>query len=244
MTLGQFMKKYENKITTGVSKVVVSGKLSFEQDLILSKIVPKDFSNKKLQLDKIDPDDATIQSKSTLLRKEIINGTITLYTWEVIKKTFTCLELKEFMNLKVEAAIYYLDSDRVETIEELANECLADKGSYSFDNDLNAIVDTRTYKWFGYPLKDFVGPLREKRMFFKKQKDPTSQGLQQSLKLMSNTVWGNLTSPYFEIANVVCSEIVTSNVCSNKHLVDVKSVKHTFINYRWWPVFINERNTF
>jgi hypothetical protein len=47
LTLGYFIKKYAPKITTGLYKVVVSGKLSFDQDLILSKIVPKDLSNKK-----------------------------------------------------------------------------------------------------------------------------------------------------------------------------------------------------
>lgn len=39
--LGAFMKKYENKINENLFKVVVSGKLNFQQDLILSKIISK-----------------------------------------------------------------------------------------------------------------------------------------------------------------------------------------------------------
>ena len=39
MTLGDFMRDYAPKITTNLFKVVVSGKLSFDQDLIISKIL-------------------------------------------------------------------------------------------------------------------------------------------------------------------------------------------------------------
>ncbi len=93
-------------------------------------------------------------------------------------------ELSEIKNLKVEAALYWLDSDRVDTIEQLSDESLKDTGTYSFDNEANAIVDTRTHKWFGYPLKEFVEPLLKRRLELKSKKDSYSQALQQSLKLM------------------------------------------------------------
>ncbi len=213
MTLGDFMHNYvKDKITTGLFKVVVSGKLSFYQDLIISKIIPDDFSKKKLNLDKINPDDATINSQFVLLRKEIINGTITETIWDVLTKVATNQELNEIKNLKVECALYWLDNDMVGTIEELADEFLKDPGECIFNNELKALTETRTHKWFPYPISKFVDPLLKQRMQLKSQKDSFSQSLQQSLKLIINTTWGNITSPYFGIGNVVCSEIVTAKI--------------------------------
>ncbi len=101
--------------------------------------------------------------------------------------------------------MYWLDSDRVNSIEELSEEFLKDKGKYSFDHSLNAITDTRSYKWYGVPLKEFISPLSEKRKVLKQMKDPQSQALQDSIKLVINTTWGLLTSQYFDNdAMVLC----------------------------------------
>ncbi len=82
-----------------------------------------------------------------LLRKEIKNGFITNEIWDALTKLCTAQEFKEIKNFNVISAIYWLDSDRVNSVEELANEFLKDRGEYSFDSNLNTLVDTRTYKW-------------------------------------------------------------------------------------------------
>ncbi len=69
LTLGEFMNKINKKVTSGLYKVVVEGTLSFEQDLIYSKIPPEDIS-RKITYDKEDPDTAAIEAPFILLRNE------------------------------------------------------------------------------------------------------------------------------------------------------------------------------
>lgn len=211
-TLGEFMDRYENKISDDLFKVVVSGTLSFSQDLIFSKVEPKSYKNKKIVYNQLNPEDLDLNVPFVLIRKEIINGFITSYNWQVIKKVATNQELKEFRSLKVQSAIYWLREDKVSTISELADCCLRDKGKYYFDQKLDCIIDTRTHKWYGYSLKNFISPLILKRKEIKKNKDSISKALEQSIKLVVNTTWGLLTSSYFELNNVLCSELVTNNI--------------------------------
>lgn len=212
ITLAKFMNKFKNILKPNMYKIVVSGTLNFQQDLIFSKIAPQFKSDLKIQYDKIDPESPAVNVPFVLLRNEIKHGFITSRVWEIIQKVSTTSEFSDFCNLKVESAIYWASDQEVSTIQELADCVLKDKGTYKFSNKLNTIVDNRTYKWYGYSLEAFIGPLIERRKILKKQKDVISKALEQAIKLVVNTTWGLLTSPYFEINNVVCSEIVTSNI--------------------------------
>jgi hypothetical protein len=55
MTLGKFLDKNLPNLTKGQWKVIASGKLSFKQDLIYSKIINVDHQQKKYSGD--NPDD-------------------------------------------------------------------------------------------------------------------------------------------------------------------------------------------
>jgi hypothetical protein len=96
----------------------------------------------------------------------------------------------------------------------MANHCLLDKEEYVFDNMKNCVIDNRTFKWFAFKMGDIIDPLMEKRKELKQKKDPISFALQESIKLVINTLWGLLTSPYFDVSNGVCSEYVTSSIRS------------------------------
>ena len=78
MTLGKFMEKNFEKMTKyKLFKVVVSGKLSFEQDLIFSRVSSKRVSEKKIQeFSLLGIEKRIIPGEFVLLRKEIINGVI------------------------------------------------------------------------------------------------------------------------------------------------------------------------
>lgn len=219
MTLGKFMNKYGSQLSSGLYKITVSGPLDFEQDLIFSKACLKDFKNYKKVYDKEDADSEIVTAPLVLLRKEIENGFITPRIWEVIKQVANKNEMNKINNLKVLSAIYYLDSDRVNTIEELADKFLQDKGEYKFDQQLNSINDTRTYSWYGAPLSILLDPLIEKRSLLKKQKDSISFAIQDSIKLLINSLWGVITSPFFSVNNVIVSEIVTASIRTDVWLV-------------------------
>ena len=115
--------------------------------------------------------------------------------------------------------MYWLKSDQVLSMGELAEEYLKDKNTFAFNQELNAIIDTRTHKWYGYPLGSLIDPLIERRAYLKTLKDEFSYSTQESVKFIINTLWGLLTSPYFDLNNVVCSEYVTTSIRSSVWLM-------------------------
>lgn len=94
-----------------------------------------------------------------MLRKEIINSSVTFKNWEILKKVCSTQEFKEIKSLKVESAIFHLDSDITENFNEYLDFILKDKGTFSFSKKLCSTVDTRGFQTFIFPLKDFVQPL-------------------------------------------------------------------------------------
>jgi hypothetical protein len=214
ITLGQFMKKNEHNLQRGMYKIIVSGTLSFEQDLISSRIIAPEILSKRTKSFGV----AEFSSNCTtvpivMLRNQIIYGTVTAPIWKILTTFCTSQELNEFKLLKVDSAVYWLDSNRVESIKELSEEFLKDKGTNSFDGITNRTTDTRTFKWFSVDLEDFIGVLADKRAELKADKNnPIAQASQYHYKLIINTFWGVISSVFFKINNVVCSEIVTSAI--------------------------------
>lgn len=217
LTLGAFMDKYLSKMKKYKNfKVVVSGKLSFAQDLIYSK-VPSTLAvtNKINTYSTLEVGQQTIANHFLLLRREIINGSITYENWEVLNKVCSNKELKDFRNLVVESALYYFDEDAVENIEDFADHILKDEGKFGFDNKSQNFIDSRSLKWCPVKIFDFINPLVIKRTALKRMKDPISQALNWAIKLIINSFWGDLTSVFFPLNNVILSEIVTNNVRTN-----------------------------
>jgi len=211
MTLGYFIDKIAPKTGDNLWKVVASGKLSFQQDLIFSKIISFGNYVKKLaDYDENVVNTFEIPGTFALLRKEIVNGAFTASLWSIIVKVASNQELSEFRNLKIESGVYWLEKDRVSSIDSLTEHFLADKGRYEFDYRLNTIKDNRTFAWYSVPIKSIIGPLIEQRAVLKPKKDPFSQAVQVGLKNIVNTLYGIICSRHFSANNVVVAEIVTS----------------------------------
>ena len=220
LTLGDFIHKVVPKTSLNLWKVVVSCKLSFEQDLIFSKIVSNtSFFNKVKDFEENNYKSYEIPGQFALLRKEICNGVITQALWNIISKVSTSQELKEFSSLKVESAAFYYESDRVDSIENLSEKFISDKGRYEFDSKINNLIEKRTYAWYALPLKNLVEPLILERKKLKDFKDPISHAKQIGLKNVVNTLYGILTSRFFNINNVIVSENITSTTRSNVWLM-------------------------
>ena len=174
LTLGQFMDRFGEKFKkNNLYKIVVSGLLSFSQDLIFSKIPNNQSLKYKVeQIYNLEPDEQAVKADFVLLRREIINGTITHDTWTILKKVCTKQELSEIRNLKIQAALYFFDDDEVSSPEELADCILKDKGKYTYDHKLQVTIDKRTFKYYPIKVSDFISPLVLKRLILKKSKDP------------------------------------------------------------------------
>ncbi|MBV8801974.1 MAG: hypothetical protein JO131_03230 [Gammaproteobacteria bacterium] len=222
MTLGEFMKKYETKMQKNkMFKILVSGELSFQQDLLHSKIPSfESVKNKIKNFSNLEEGQQAILTQFHLLRKQISNSSITYNTWDLLRKVCTNVELKEIKNLKVEAALYYLDEDSCDNIESFLEEMLKNEGKYEFSKKYSSVLDTRTFKYYFFPIQKFVGPLLTKRIELKKQKkDSKAQAISHSLKNIINTLWGDMTSVFFEINNVLASEIVTNTIRNSVWLI-------------------------
>jgi hypothetical protein len=70
--LGKFFKKQGNNLSD-YFKIIVSGKLSFNQDIILSRI-----DQPNIKFDLLNPDYNITRGQTCILRQEIVNGTITV----------------------------------------------------------------------------------------------------------------------------------------------------------------------
>jgi hypothetical protein len=217
LTLGEFMDKNlsffkEKKLF----KILVSGKLTFEQDFLHSKILSETSAKNKIKdFSSLETGQQALQTQFLLLKKELIHSSITYSSWDILTKICSNKEIKEIRELKVISAIYYFDEDFTVTIEEFLNSILRDKGEYKYNFELQTTFDSRTHKAFCFPLSDFISPLFFFRRGKKKKKDknnPASQALSFSLKYVINTLWGILTSVFFYLNNVICSEIVTNSI--------------------------------
>ena len=87
---------------------------------------------------------------------------------------------------------------------------MSDKKQYSFNKDLQANIDSRTRKWFGVDFSSFISKLLDKRSELKRTKE--NKGLEQSIKLFVNTLYGVLGSKYFVLNNTVVADIITAAI--------------------------------
>lgn len=210
INLGRFMEKYEDSFSGNLYKIIVSGKISFEQDLILSKAITYATLEKRKKVFK--PDQANtfrMTADLTLLRKEIINGVITKPIWDILKKVCNNQEFGQIKNLEVQSAMYWQEKDRVDTIEELSKHYVSTPSSYTSGFHLKS---NENFKWLGVPMKDLIEPLIETRKKYKNQKDVFSKAIQNSIKTVINTSYGVIASSYFEINNTCITDIITSSV--------------------------------
>ncbi len=214
-TLGDILDRYYCYFEPGLFKIIVSGFLPFQQDLIYSKLIT--LSKLQAQIgvfltsETKDPDEAYIEAPFVLLRQEIQNGVLTFDLIEALKKICSNEEWGFIRKLQVQAAAYFDIRDKVNTITELTDFWIQESGSYEYNTKFQNIVEDRSYKWYPLPIKNLINPLVETRRTLKKSKDPLDQSLQNSLKLIVNTVYGLLCSRFFpKMSNVVCADNITA----------------------------------
>ena len=84
-----FLKKYEHELIPNLWKIVVSGTLSFDQDLIISRLIGtkalENFHRSNNDFYGDFDELTTLNTRMVVLRREIINGVITNDILEVLK---------------------------------------------------------------------------------------------------------------------------------------------------------------
>jgi len=220
VTLGEFLEKYQRELVTGLYRICVSGRLSFEQDLIHSKydlttlkikrtIINDAYSEDDSQPGAREDNDAHVGGKFLLTKKQIELGILTHDVLEILKAVSTNDEWSELMNLEVVAASYYPKSKEV-SVEEFNAivENPVTRGGITFKKG-----DTRTRNWCRIPLSEFITPFIQLRKEFKKlslAKGDEFDLKQNAVKLFINTTYGNLASPYFPMGNTILANNITA----------------------------------
>ncbi len=76
---------------------------------------------------------------------------------------FNNRELPEFYNLKVNTAVFWKKTDQVNDLKTWSCEVLKCQKTLNFSMKNQNLTDERTRKWVAFPIKNFIGPLLEKR---------------------------------------------------------------------------------
>jgi hypothetical protein len=205
-TLGKYLRRHGPQLVPGLWQIIVSGTLTFAQDLIPSTIVTAaDLRGVAKR--------GEIQARMALLREEIRNGVITSDVLETIQKVATNAEYGEIMNLKVECAALYKADDRREKCEWVDEVLAWEEGSGLASVEFGERPDIRPTIWYSEPLNEFSGKLVEERDRLKRLGsggDDSAQALQAVVKLIINCQYGVFASRFFEIGNTIIANHITA----------------------------------
>jgi hypothetical protein len=221
MTLGQFIQKYGSELIDRLWTVVVKGTLGHNQTLISSKVV------ESIEIAaKWNEATCNIPADFRLYTNEIINGVITSDVLETLKNVCSKQEYSEYMKLEVVTAAWYPKSMRCNTAEEVYEKTM--EHSERTSNSVEEIVsktgssyvrDNRSRYWLAVSLKEFLAPYAAKRKELKDRMKECPKGSeeygtldaqQNAMKLVGNTNYGVLASPYFPVGNVVIANNITA----------------------------------
>lgn len=213
VSLKTFLKKYRDDLIDGLYVIYVSGSLSHKQDLVFSKyeLTSNNVGGKILQghYEEDDNFEGRIGGQFLLTSKQIELGIITSEVLDVIEKVSTNKELKDWMNLSVDLAIYYPKSKELSL-----NDWINQHNHSSKIGILEAQNDSRSRLWCRFSLDNFIGKLLLARLKYKSKRSEsfTYECKQILLKLFINTLYGDLASPFFSIGNTVVANNITASV--------------------------------
>lgn len=211
-TFGAWLDANQADLVPGLWFAVVSGALSFTQDIILSKLVRRsDIWKASAGNGRDGGDDGPIPSDLVLLRQQIEKGIITADVLRILRGVASNAEWACIRRLNVVAACGYLARNRHDDWRSWCNVVLADKGEYRFVGEDR--IDSRSRAWLAVRLEDFVGSLVEQRKHYKRQGkegDARAAGMDEMLKNCINTVYGVLVSRFFRVGNTCLGNNITA----------------------------------
>ena len=222
LTLGEFLKNYEKNLIPRLYTIIVNGKLNHHQTLVPSKIA----DSFKIT-EKYNEDNPKIPADFRLYTNEVHNGIITSDVLEALRAVCNKKEYACWMRLEVITAVWYPNSKNCHSSDLWAaaiKEHTNKKGNYvkveQKPNGEEVTTDKRSRHWIGVEIKDFIQPFKKRRAELKEQRnaiaDKTSDewleldAQQNAMKLVCNTLYGVLASPYFNIGNVVVANNITA----------------------------------
>lgn len=229
-TLRQFLKEYGDDLVDGLwfARVSTSEPLKCVQDISASWFIDsvgEDIlkMSKYAAIEKSDTEKQGVEfevdeGELKILNHEILNGTVTYNFIEWLDYVATSKLKKELLDkLLVKSAMVYPKSWRVNSFEEL-------KKNYKSHKDKNKInrigrgkhkklrkVDGECHAWYAVNLGELlIDDLAANRKIAQKVHGKKSP-LDVLFKLCNNTLYGDMTSKFFDSANVVVGNQITDN---------------------------------
>ena len=226
LTLRMFLDKYGDELVDGLWMMRVSskGKLKYPQDLIPSWVIGK---SQLANIDSLeDGGDSYNYTKTGYLKifsNEIIYGCITSDILDLINNIASKFQRNELMdNLLVNNASWYSKHHYCDSIDEVLDKHSNYKGVSSSEWVDDELTNKVNYcqAWTKLRLGDLlINPLLNKRGEYQKlsedknlSEDERSKydNLQTFYKLLINTTYGVIVSPYFDIGNTVVGNNITA----------------------------------
>jgi hypothetical protein len=222
-SLRKFLKTYGKELVPGLWQARVSTPkdytLKYPQDFLISWVPPKDpskiptdsdlqevewFSEDNIGLTKI----FTNQVNLALINQEFVD-------W--LENTASARQRKELLdNLYVITAMFYPASERCDNVVELfdaiekhkgKNRCIAETKKR---RTKKVTIEQECHAWMSVNLGSLlVIQLLVERAKYNKY-NPDEKPLNELYKLVINTIYGDMVSPFFDIGNVVVGNNITA----------------------------------
>jgi hypothetical protein len=213
-TLGRWLRRHENDLVPGLWTCAVSGRLPFEQDLLVSCLVKVESIRRAS-----DPDGGDIPHDMVLLRRELKNAVVTSDLLEALRRAATNAEWAALMKLELVTAAAYLRQHRAPDAESWCRAVMAAPDDASTCRlEAGTPGDRRCRAWYPVPLEGFVGALVTERKRCKRvardsldlRERREAAGKERVLKLMVNTTFGSIACRHFDVGNTVVANCITA----------------------------------
>ena len=229
LNIKEFLQKYEHLLIPGLwmCRITTSEQLSFKQDYFQSWYPPKSLAKiietETMTLD-IDHDERTelLEGDYTKIFSNEINlGVLQSDGLEWIK---TCLNKKEREEFVTKCLIitsgFYPSNTRCGSMNEFKNRL----SKHDQKNESNIITKyneceihkhiRESHVWYSVNIGDIIiDKLLEIRQSYNKNK-PSESSMNRFIKLIINTIYGDLVSPYFTIGNTIVGNNITARARS------------------------------
>lgn len=223
-TLYDFLRKYEEELIDGLwfCRISTNEDLSFKQDYFQSWF-PSSNVNDLLKSD-IDYDDSfeNCDSDETRIYSHQIHlGVLQSDGLEWLRNFVCKAERVEFLKkVMVISAVYYPKSKECKTLAEYKQMNRAHKGrnstaAYNYSDMVVIYKTTREcHYWYKANIGEIlINKLSNLRTRYDKT-NPTEAPMNQFIKLIINTIYGDLVSPHFYTANTVVGNNITARARS------------------------------
>lgn len=218
-TLGELLdsKEYKDFIPgLWFARISTTEELSFEQDLIFSKIPPESYTKDTFFKEEDKLLKKEVSAAFQLFLKEIINGGLNHDMLQILRY---CCSNNEWGELKkkiiIDSLIFYPKSMQCKDYEEWRikhDEHNLKQGmvkTSTTDKYSIVEVDERSRYWVAVPMDKWMGKLLELKKKYKEEGDKPKE---VGYKNIINSIYGTMTSIFFPIANVCVGNNITARV--------------------------------